>query len=131
MRLNMQKVEQIELVVYPWSMSATGKHSKDSGLTKIRQYAKGEIPVDEMVELLWKPGADIQISTVMELIKHGSPRQAAVLVKALVKAHPICETSLKEWYGNDVIDDFLIKSPERYPSTPEEYPLHVKVRYIQ
>jgi len=125
----MSSEKRKELTFYPWSMSATGDWGDDSGLTELAKYAKGEIPPTELAEWLWEPGAYVQNSAVAELLKHGNVKQAAIFVKTLVSIHPVCEKTLKEQFGG-LVDEF-IKNPDKYPSSPAEYPADVVVRLIQ
>lgn len=121
---------QKELTFYPWSMSATGDWDDDSGLKELAEFAKGERDANEMAEWLWKPGAYVQNSAVAELLKHGNVRQAAMLVRGIINAHPICEKTLKDQFGN-LIDLFTGTNLDRFPSQPSEYPKNVRVTIIQ
>lgn len=118
-----------ELTFYPWSMSATGDWSDECGLKELAKYAGGEISPEELAEWLWKPGAYVQNSAVVELLKHGNVRQAATLVKTLVDIHPVCKKTLEEQFGS-MVDEFMNKSPDKFPSKASEYPANVLLRFV-
>lgn len=115
---------------YPWSMSATEDWSNESGLDVLASFARGDRSADEIAEWLWKPEAFVQNSAIIELLDHDNVRQAATLVRTIIKAHPVCVRTLKETFGK-LIDDFTSKSLDRFPSQPSEYPKHVTIRMIQ
>jgi hypothetical protein len=113
------------VVFYPWSLSATGDWSPDTGLFELRDRTP-----EELVELLWEPGIYVQNSAIVELMAHGNPRKAAALARELVKKHPIAEKSIREGFKRAA--DYLLKAPlDNLPSKPEEYPRNVKIGYVQ
>jgi|GEM_PF-5423272 len=55
-----------------------------------------------MIEPLWISGCGVQNSALYELVARGNYQKAATLAGALIKAHPVCETSIREDYGEEM-----------------------------
>ncbi len=102
-------LEKPQAKVYDWSVSATGQWG-DEELPWLRD----ENP-ELMVEPLWDAGIGVQSFALFELVAHGNYQKAATLARALVKAHPVCEKSIKEGCGEDMsrllLEADLLKLP--------------------
>jgi hypothetical protein len=96
---------------YDWSVSATGQWG-DEELPWLRD----ENP-ELMIEPLWNAGGGVQSFALFELIAHGNYQKAATLARALVKAHPVCEKSIKEDCGEKMakllLEANLLKLPTK------------------
>lgn len=121
----MPKPEVKTLTFYPWNLSATGSWSPDTGIYYLR-----DMSPEELADLLWEPGIHVQNTAIIELMAHGNPRKAAEVARALVKKHPVVEESIREGFKD--MADYLLRDPlESIPSSPSEYPKHVKIAFIQ
>lgn len=111
-------------------MSVTKLWGSETGLKNLADYAKGIIPVEELVEALWDSGSDTQVTAITELSMHGNTRQAAILVRAMIRAHPETELTFRASYG-EVITEFLTHDAMDFVSDPSEYPDDIIIEYIQ
>jgi len=119
-------VELPEVIIYPWFQSITGSWSPDTGLYLLR-----DLEPEELVDLLWSVGSHVQNTALVELVAHGNPRKAATLARALIKRHPVAEKSIREFLGADM-SQLLLDSPlHQLPTCPKEFPLNVRVQYLQ
>jgi len=117
-------MDREKLLFYPWSMSATGDWSPETGIYLLRDKTP-----EDLAEILWEPGIYVQNSAIVELIRHGNPRKAAEVARALVKAHPIVEKSIKEGFGEEFANYLFKTQLDTLPSKPEEYDNGVNVQY--
>lgn len=125
----MSGLDQRIITFYPWNLSQTGKWgsgTEEYGLNLLRYKAP-----QELAELLWEPGRDVQQTAIIEIMAHGNPRKAAEVARELVRLHPAAERSLREDL-QEPTTSFLLETPLRnIPSKPEEYPANVIIRYVQ
>lgn len=120
----MTKIETLR--IYPWNLSVTGLWSPDTGIYELRDREP-----EELADLLLESGIDVQNAAIVELAKHGNPRKAAEVARALVKKHPISEKSIRKGFGNDT-GDFLLNAPlYSIPNNPQEYPGDINIEYFQ
>ena len=113
------------LLIYPWSMSATGQWSIDTGLHKLR-----DCTANELADLLWEHGIFVQQTAVAEIVAHGNPRKAAEFLRALVSKHPDLTDKIRSQYR--ILEREFFDLPlSNLPGSPKEYPPTAKIQYIQ
>lgn len=98
-----------------WEKSATGQFREEE-LIRLRDGHPSDL-----VEELWKPGVFVQNGAVGELLGHGNPRKAALVVRELIKRYPVTETTLRQGFGDPVIDTLTQSNLLQLPSKPSEY----------
>lgn len=116
---------QKEVMIFPWSMSATGQWSEETGLLKLR-----DDTIKELVEWLFPWGYIPQNTAIVELMAHGNLRRAAEFARNLVEAYPVCERSVRASFG-ETTDRLLNDDLESFPSKPEEFSPEFRIVFIQ
>lgn len=110
-----------------WNSSITGDWDIESGLHELR-----DLSVNDLSDDLWN-GDDYYVtnSALLELIGHGNPRKAAAVAQDIVRKHGEAKEYILQGLGNDIGNRLLESNPQDLPSSPKEYPKHIKVTMVQ
>ena len=114
--------------VYSWDLSATHDWNPETELLNLR-----DLSPEELVKWLNSDGTDyyVQCSAILELIRHGCPRKAAELARALVEADPAVQESMVLKFSEPVCISMLTTPLEHIPLDPMEFNPKVSIEYIE